>query len=52
MKKISSKLYSYGNYTKDKVSSKYKNNKLYQLKKSGFLILKNIFNARDCDVSK
>ncbi len=52
MKKISSKLYSYGNYTKDKVSSKYKNNKLYQLKKSGFLILKNIFNSRDCDVAK
>ncbi len=52
MKKISSKLYSYGRYTRNKISSKYKDNKLSQLKKLGFLILRNIFTINDCDVAK
>lgn len=52
MKKISSKLYSYGRYTKNKISSKYKDNKLSQLKKLGFLIYRNIFTINDCDIAK
>ena len=45
-------MYSYGRYTKNKISSKYKDNKLSQLKKLGFLIYRNIFTINDCDIAK